>query len=199
MALRKIRIWPDPELKQVARRVAEVDGTIKSLVDDMFETMYKANGIGFAATQIGVSQRVVVIDLDPKGHSKDDEEVRREIESFGFKGPTAFINPEIVAAEGEIVWEEGCLSVPGVNEPVKRKEMVTVKAVGIDGNEFTVDATGLFAVCLQHETDHLNGKVFVEYLSKLKRDVIRRKMERLVAEEEAEGAERSAGSKSAVL
>ncbi len=189
MAVRKIRIWPDPALKEKARPVTEVDGAIKTLVDDMFETMYKSNGIGLAATQIAVAQRVITIDLDPKGHSRTDDEVRQELAEWGFKGPLALINPQIVSGEGQIVWEEGCLSVPGINEEVKRKEHVIVKAVGVDGNEFTVEAHGLFAVCLQHETDHLEGKVFVEYLSKLKRDVIRRKMERLRAEGEEEGAE----------
>ncbi len=183
MAVRKIRIWPDPALKEKARPVAEVDGTIKALVDDMFETMYKANGVGLAATQIAVPQRIIVIDLDPKGHGKTDDEVRQELDEWGFKGPVALINPEIVKGEGELVWEEGCLSVPGINEEVKRKEHVIVRAVGVDGNEMTLEGHGLFAVALQHETDHLNGRVFVEYLSKLKRDVIRKKMERLQQEE----------------
>ena len=188
MAVRKIRIWPDPALKAKASPVTEVTGDTKRLVDDMFETMYKSNGIGLAATQVAVAERIVTIDLDPKGHAKTDEEVKRELDEWGFKGPTAFINPEIVKGEGEIVWEEGCLSVPGINEEVKRKEHVIVRAIGVDGNPFEVEAHGLFAVCLQHETDHLNGRVFVEYLSKLKRDVIRRKMERLMEDEEA-GAE----------
>lgn len=185
MSVRKIRIWPDPALKEKARPVATVDGSIKALVDDLFETMYSANGIGFASTQIAVPMRVIVIDLDPKGQAKTDAEVRRELQSWGFAGPRAFINPEIVLAEGEIVWSEGCLSVPGITDEVKRKEHVIVKAVGVDGNEFQLEAHGLFAVALQHETDHLNGRVFVEYLSKLKRDVIRRKMERLREEEES--------------
>ncbi len=186
MAVRTIRIWPDPALKTKASPVTNVTGEIKQLVDDMFETMYKSNGIGLAATQVAVHQRVVTIDLDPKGHAKTDDEVKRELTEWGFKGPMAFINPEVVKGEGEIVWEEGCLSVPGINEEVKRKEHVIVRAVGVDGSPFEVEAHGLFAVCLQHETDHLNGRVFVEYLSKLKRDVIRRTMERLVEDEEAE-------------
>ena len=186
MAVRKIRIWPDPALKAKASPVTEVTGDTKRLVDDMFETMYKSNGIGLAATQVAVAERIVTIDLDPKGHAKTDEEVKRELDEWGFKGPTAFINPEIVKGEGDIVWEEGCLSVPGINEEVKRKEHVIVRAIGADGNPFELEAHGLFAVCLQHETDHLNGRVFVEYLSKLKRDVIRRKMERLIEDGEAE-------------
>ena len=186
MSVRTIRIWPDPALKEKARLVTEVDGKIKTLVDDMFETMYKAKGIGLAATQIAVPQRVIVIDLDPKGLGKTDSEVKQELDEWGFKGPTALINPEIVKGEGEIVWEEGCLSVPGVNEEVLRKEHVIVRGVGVDGNPLEVEGHGLFAVALQHETDHLKGRVFVEYLSKLKRDVIRRKMERLREEAEAD-------------
>lgn len=189
MSVRKIRIWPDPALKEKARAVTEVDGSIKTLVDDMFETMYKANGVGLAATQLAVPQRVIVIDLDPRGQGKTDAEVQQELESWGFKGPTAFINPQIVHSEGQIVWEEGCLSVPGITDEVKRKEHVVVRAVGVDGNEIELEAHGLFAVAIQHESDHLDGRVFVEYLSKLKRDVIRRKMERLMAEEELEPAD----------
>jgi peptide deformylase len=186
MAVRQIRIWPDPALKEKASVITEVDATIKTLVDDLFETMYKSDGIGLASTQIGVPKRVVVIDLDPRGRGKTDPEVRRELEAWGFAGPRAYINPEIVHGEGEIVWEEACLSLPGISEEVKRKEHVIVKAIGADGNEFQVEAHGLYAVCLQHETDHLNGRVFIDYISKLKRDVIRRKMERLREEAEAE-------------
>lgn len=187
MAVRRIRIWPDPALKEVARPVANVDGATKTLVEDMFETMYKANGVGLAATQLAVAQRILVIDLDPRAQGKKDAEVQQELDEWNFKKPTAFINPEIVKAEGSIVWEEGCLSVPGVTDGVKRKEHILVRALDVDGNEFMTEAHGLYAVALQHEMDHLTGKVFVEYLSKLKRDVIRRKMERLVAEETDDG------------
>lgn len=187
MAVRKIRIWPDPALKEIARPVTNVDGSTKALVEDLFETMYKANGVGLAATQVAVAQRILVIDLDPRGQAKKDDEVKRELEEWNFQKPTAFINPEIIKAEGSIVWEEGCLSVPGVTDGVKRKEHILVKSVDVEGNEIITEAHGLYAVALQHEMDHLSGKVFVEYLSKLKRDVIRRKMERLVAEETDDG------------
>ncbi len=187
MAVRKIRIWPDPALKERAQKVENVDGDIRALAEDMLETMYKANGVGLAATQVAVAKRLLVIDLDPKAQAKDDEEVRRELNDWGFFGPTVFINPQIVKAEGNIIWEEGCLSVPGYTDSVKRKEKVLVRAVGVDGEEFEVSATGLFAVAIQHEIDHLDGRVFVDYLSKLKRDVVRRKMTKLVSEHTDDG------------
>jgi len=179
MAVRKVLIWPDPALKQVAAPIAEIDAGVVKLIDDLFETMYEANGVGLAATQIAVAQRALVIDLDPKGEAQDDSEIRDDLQSCGYKGPVELINPEIVEAEGSITWDEGCLSVPGITETVKRNERVKVKALNRKGQRQTFDASGLFAVALQHEIDHLDGRVFVEYLSKLKRDVIKRKMERL--------------------
>ncbi len=187
MAVRRIRIWPDPALKEKAQPVKNVDGALKTLVSDMFETMYTANGVGLAATQIAEAKRVLVIDLDPKATAKTDAEVRAELESWNFKGPTAFINPEIIESEGSIVWSEGCLSVPGVVDDVKRKEHVIVRAVSVEGEVFETEAHGLFAVALQHEMDHLDGTVFVEYLSKLKRDVIKRKMDKVREEAEDDG------------
>ena len=184
MALRNIHIWPDPALKEVAKAVPEVNDEIRTLVQDMFETMYDANGVGLAANQVGIPKRVLVIDLDPKGEGKEEAGIKEELESWGFSRPMAFINPEIVAAEGSVTWEEGCLSVPGIVEEVKRREKIRVKALNPDGSPFEVEATGLFSVALQHEMDHLDGKVFVEYLSKLKRDVIRRKMNRLKSDAE---------------
>lgn len=187
MAVRKIRIWPDPALSAVAEAVSSVDDEVRALVDDMFETMYKANGVGLAATQIAVMRRVLVIDLDPRGEAKKDPEVAKELEEWGFVQATAFINPEIVEAEGSMSWEEGCLSLPGVTDSVKRKEHVVVRALDRNGAPFTVQAHGLFAVALQHEIDHLNGRVFVDYLSKLKRDVIKRKMLRMKTEHTDDG------------
>jgi len=187
MALRKIRIWPDPELTIVASPVSEVTDEVRQLIDDLFQTMYDANGVGLAATQVAVRQRVLVIDLDPHGDAKNDPDLVDELTAWGFPGPTAFINPEIIASEGVFSWEEGCLSVPGITEPVKRKETVTVRALDRNGEPFELTAHGLFAVAIQHESDHLDGKVFVDYLSKLKRDVIKRKMIRLKAEESDSG------------
>jgi peptide deformylase len=192
MAVRKIRIWPDPALKEVAKPVVKVDAEVKGLVDDLFETMYKANGVGLAATQLGVPLRVVTIDIDPRGEAKEDSDLKADLKSTGFRGPIAFINPEIIAADGEIVWDEGCLSVPGETGEVTRKEHVVVKALDAKGQEFTVEAFGLFAVAIQHEMDHLIGKVFVDYLSRLKRDVIKRKMERLKADATDDGVQAAA-------
>ena len=189
MAIRKIRIWPDPALSEVAKPVETFDKELTTLVTDMFETMYKANGVGLAATQIAVPLRVLIIDLDPQEDARTEPEIAAELELFGFKGPQEFINPEIIKAEGEITWEEGCLSVPGYTENVQRKASVTVRAFNRHGEEFTIDCTGLYSVALQHEIDHLDGRVFVEYLSKLKKDVVKRKMSRLKLNGTTDGVE----------
>jgi peptide deformylase len=183
-----VRIWPDPVLKQKANPVAEVNDDVRSLVRDLWDTMYHENGIGLAANQVAVLQRVLVIDLDPRGESQADDEFAEELAAWGFTAPTAFINPRIVSGDGSIVFEEGCLSVPGISEEVTRKAHVVVEALNEKGEPFRLEARGLFAVAIQHENDHLDGKVFVEYLSKLKRDIIRRKMERLIAERDQETA-----------
>ncbi len=165
--------YPDPRLNQVARPVAAVDGRIARLADDMLETMYAANGVGLAATQVDVHERVVVIDV-----SEERDE------------PRVLVNPRVVAhGENRVVHEEGCLSVPGVYDGVERWETVTVEALDRDGKLQRFDAEGLLAVCVQHEIDHLDGHVFVEYLSQLKRTRIRTKMLKQ-AREEAREAER---------
>ena len=151
MALLPILRYPDPRLHKRAAPVDAVDESIRRLVQDMAETMYEAPGIGLAATQVDVHKRVVVIDV-----SEDRSDLR------------VFINPEIVEKSGEHVGEEGCLSVPGIYEKVCRAERVKVKALDVDGKAFELEADGLLAVCIQHELDHLDGKVFVEYLSPLK-------------------------------
>ena len=179
MAVRKIRIWPDPALSEVAKPVATVDEEIRTLIDDMFETMYEANGVGLAATQIAVPHRVLVIDLDPSKDASEHPEVQAELDAFLFKGAQEFINPEIVAREGSIVWEEGCLSVPGYTDKVKRAEKIEIEALDRNGEKFRLEAAGLYAVALQHEIDHLDGKVFVEYISRLKRDSVKRKMNKM--------------------
>jgi peptide deformylase len=159
MALLPILTYPDPRLHTVAKPVTLVDDRIRRLIDDMAETMYAAPGIGLAATQVNVHERVIVIDIS---------EERNQL--------IAFINPEIVAAEGREMAEEGCLSVPGIYDKVERAEKVTVKALDRHGQSFTLDADGLLAVCIQHEMDHLQGKVFVEYLSQLKQTRIKTKL-----------------------
>ncbi len=159
MARLDILHYPDERLHTVAKLVKEVDARIRKLVDDMAETMYAAPGIGLAATQVNVHERVVVIDI-----SEAHDELR------------VFINPEIVAQSGREESEEGCLSVPGVFDKVTRAERVTVRALDRDGKPFELEADGLLAVCIQHEMDHLMGKVFVDYLSNLKRNRIKAKL-----------------------
>lgn len=187
-----IRIWPDPVLATRAEPVAEVTAQTRSFVADLFTTMYASKGIGLAANQVGVLQRVLVIDLDPERQRSKDEDLEAELQECNFVGPIAIINPEIIASEGEIVWDEGCLSVPGITDTVRRKAHITVRCLDEHGKTQTFEAAGLYAVCIQHEMDHLNGRVFVEYLSKLKRDVIRRKMMRLKGNEKPAGGGRVA-------
>ncbi len=152
MALLPIIEYPDPRLKKVAARVAAVTPEVRKLVADMAETMYAAPGVGLAATQVDVHKRVIVIDI-----SEHKDELR------------VFINPELLSAEGEAECEEGCLSVPGYYDKVTRAARIRVRALDGNGVPFELDAEGLLAVCVQHEMDHLEGKVFVEYLSPLKR------------------------------
>ena len=160
MAALTILQYPDPRLHTVAKPVKAVDERIRQLVADMAETMYAAPGIGLAATQVDVHERILVIDVS---------ETRDQLE--------VFINPEILDASDERrVHEEGCLSVPGIYDEVERPDRVRVRAMGLDGQSFTVDAEGLRATCLQHEIDHLNGRVFVQYLSRLKQSRIRTKL-----------------------
>jgi peptide deformylase len=156
VALRKIIVIPDPVLRQTSVPVAAVSKDVRALADDMLETMYDAPGIGLAAIQIGVPQRIVTIDL-----AKKDEP----------KSPIVLINPEIIASSEETsVYEEGCLSIPEYYEEVERPAQVRVRYIDIRGATQEMDADGLMATCIQHEIDHLNGKLFIDYLSKLKRD-----------------------------
>ncbi|HEX5793887.1 MAG TPA: peptide deformylase [Rheinheimera sp.] len=161
MAVLHVLHFPDDRLRTVAKPVDSVTPEIQQLVADMLDTMYDENGIGLAATQVNVHQRVVVIDV-----SEDRNE------------PMVFINPEIIARSGETSYEEGCLSVPQSYATVERAAQVTVKALDRNGNAFELKADGLLAICLQHELDHLVGKLFIDYLSPLKRDRIRKKLEK---------------------
>ena len=161
MAKLEILEFPDPRLRTRAKAVAVVDSRVQQLVDDLFETMYEAPGIGLAATQVNVHERVIVIDVSEE---KD--------------APYVFINPELEVSGDPVETEEGCLSVPGYFEPVTRYSRTRVTALDRNGEAFTLDAEGLLAVCIQHECDHLDGKLFVDYLSNLKRQRIRRKLER---------------------
>lgn len=153
--------FPDPRLRTVAKPVVAVDAGIRRLIDAMFVTMYDAPGIGLAATQVNVHQRLLVLDV-----SEDKDQ------------PLVFINPEILQRDGVEEMEEGCLSVPGYYDKVQRAERIKVRALDRDGNRFELDADGLLAVCIQHEIDHLDGKLFVDYLSSMKRQRIKKKLEK---------------------
>ena len=162
MATLQILEFPDPRLRTVAEPVTDFDDDLKQLVNDMFETMYEAQGIGLAATQVNVHKRLLVIDLS---ENKDS--------------PQVFINPEFEIIDDELSeYDEGCLSVPGFYETVCRPKMVRISARDVDGKPFELEAAGLLATCVQHEIDHLNGKLFVDYLSALKRTRIRHKLEK---------------------
>ncbi len=159
MAILDILHYPDKRLRTVAKPVTKVDDSIKKLVADMFETMYQAPGIGLAATQVNVHQQIIVIDVSP---DKDQ--------------PLCLINPEIIAEEGMESCDEGCLSVPEIYETVERAEKVTIKALNENGDEYTLQANELLAVCIQHEMDHLKGVLFVDYLSPLKQQRLRKRL-----------------------
>ncbi len=162
MAKLTILEYPDPRLRTRAAPVERVDAAVRTLIDDMFETMYAAPGIGLAATQVNVHRRVLVVDV-----TQDRSQ------------PLAFVNPEIVEREGQVEAEEGCLSVPGIFDKLAtRAERIVVRALDRDGKTFEREADGLLAVCIQHEMDHLEGKLFVDYLSDLKRTRIRKKLEK---------------------
>jgi peptide deformylase len=161
MSIREILEFPDPRLRTVAKPVETFDEAIAQLVEDMYETMYEESGIGLAATQVNEHLRILVMDTSEERNQ-----------------PRAFLNPEIQRAEGHQVYEEGCLSVPGTYAKVERAEEITVRAQNPDGSPFEVSLTGLDAVCLQHEMDHLQGKLFVDYLSPLKRQMVRKRLEK---------------------
>lgn len=162
MALLEILEFPDPRLRNKAKPVAEVDDHVRSIVNDMFDTMYDASGIGLAAIQVNIPLRIVVIDV-----SEDRDE------------PQVFINPSFEVLEEELEeYDEGCLSVPGFYETVERPRRVLIKALDQDGKPFEKEATGVLAICIQHEIDHLDGKLFVDYISPMKRSRIRKKLEK---------------------
>jgi peptide deformylase len=159
MALLNILEFPDPRLRKIATPVDNITAKLVSLADDMLETMYAAPGIGLAASQVNVHKRLLVVDV-----SQDKSQ------------PLILFNPEILVKDGEIVTDEGCLSVPGFYESVVRAEQISLSAVNRDGEPFRMDAEGLLAVCIQHEIDHLDGKLFVDYISPVKRQLIRKKL-----------------------
>lgn len=163
MAKLDILEFPDPRLRTLAQPVEQVDDALRQLIDDMFETMYAAPGIGLAATQVNVHKRLLVLDVSEEQNQ-----------------PLVFINPEVSElTEEQQSYEEGCLSVPGFHEKIERSARIQVKALDRNGNAFEMIAEGLLAVCLQHEIDHLDGKLFVDYISRLKRDRIKKKLEKV--------------------
>jgi peptide deformylase len=161
MAILEILQYPDPRLAHPAHRVEKIDDATRRLIDDMIETMYAAPGVGLAATQVDVHKQIVVIDV-----SEDRSDLR------------VFVNPEVTRREGVAVNQEGCLSVPGIYDNVERAESVTVTALDRNGARFTLNASGMLAACIQHEVDHLQGRVFVERLSDLKQNRIRAKLKK---------------------
>jgi peptide deformylase len=163
MAVRTILHYPDPRLREKARPVAEITTEIRQLIEDMAETMYAAPGVGLAATQIGEAHRIFVIDI-----ASDDEPSQLRV----------FINPEIVARDGDLVWEEGCLSFPGVTEDIDRAAKIRVRALGVDGKPFELEAEQLLAVAVQHELDHLDGVLMIDRMGALKKRIVDRKMRR---------------------
>ncbi len=170
MALREIKKFPDPVLRRKTTPVDKIDASISALIDDMFETMYAAPGVGLAANQIGVSLQVAVIDINGR-----EEDGRKH-------PPVVLINPEVLSQEGDAVEEEGCLSLPNFAEKVKRAARVRVRARDRSGKHFEIEADGLLAKALQHEIDHLNGLLFVDRLSPLKKNIFRRKLKKVLAE-----------------
>ncbi len=161
MAILEVLSFPDERLRTIAKKVTHVDDSVNKIIDDMFDTMYEERGVGLAATQVNIHQQIVVIDV-----SEDKTE------------KLVLINPEIIKKSGSTISEEGCLSVPNAQAKVDRAEFVTVKALNAQGEEFELDADELLAICIQHELDHLVGKLFIDYLSPLKRQRIRKKLEK---------------------
>jgi len=175
VSIREILKYPDPFLKTRAQKVEEVDDEVRALIDDMRKTIYAYKGIGLAAVQVGVDKRVIVIDIP--AHEEEGEESLP-----GYK--MALINPELTFSEGEFKFEEGCLSVPGINAYVKRAFHIVVKALDLDGNPIEIDAEDILSVVIQHEIDHLNGILFIDRLSRLKRDIVKRRYRKLQEEEQ---------------
>ena len=180
MAIRDIIEVPDKRLKTISKPVDAVSDATRALMDDMLETMYHANGIGLAAIQIGVPERVIVMDIAPSSSDEDGEEGREDrydLSGLEDEGPRFFVNPEIVWTSDEMNnYQEGCLSVPGFYDDVERPAECRVKFLDYDGNEQEIHCDGLLATCIQHEMDHLNGIVFLDHLSRLKRQMVLKKI-----------------------
>jgi len=201
MALREVLKYPDPSLKVKAAVVETVDDDVRALIKDLIETMYKEAGLGLAATQIGVARRVIVLDVPDKEVGADAEiksvsdiKAERAVEELANEGEDGLagharyllklVNPEIISGEGEVVFEEGCLSLPGIVADVRRHARIQLKALDENGLPVVINAAGLMAIALQHEIDHLDGVVFIDRVSRLKRSLLIRKYKRLMASED---------------
>ncbi|QIB34452.1 peptide deformylase [Ancylobacter pratisalsi] len=181
MSVRPLVIIPDSRLRLVSDPIVRVDAKVRSLVEDMFETMYDAPGIGLAAVQIGVPERVITVDVGQRESDEEDGEAR--------KNPIALINPEIIGESEDLsVYSEGCLSIPEYYADVERPARVRVRYMDLDGETREIDAEGLLATCVQHEIDHLNGVLFIDHISKLKRDRVMKKFTKIAKEKERDGA-----------
>lgn len=170
MAVLKILTFPDPLLREKTKPIEKFDGELKKLVNDMFDTMYDAPGVGLAANQVGILSRIFVLDCDYKIEG-EEEEFRKVVG----KNPRVMVNPVIINQEGNLIFKEGCLSVPGFSENVKRFEAVKLKFQDLKGNPQTLEAQGLLAVAIQHEMDHLEGKLFIDRLSEVKKGLIKKR------------------------
>lgn len=176
MSVLEILTFPDPRLAERSTPVDVVDDSVRRLIDDMFETMYLSDGVGLAAPQVGVTKRLIVVDCAPRPEDEDEDA------PLGPREPHAIVNPEIVERAGQILWEEGCLSVPGYTDEIERAERVTVRGLDRDGKPLELKAEGLLAVCLQHEIDHLDGVLFVDRLSRLKQTMVKKKLRKRAEE-----------------
>ncbi|MFH1435913.1 MAG: peptide deformylase [Pseudomonadota bacterium] len=186
MALREIKIFPDPALRKTAEPVTAFDEALRNLVNDMIETMVAHSGVGLAAPQVGVSQRVIIIDAGPEDGDEDDEgEDRRRM--------LILVNPEIAEEEGELTWNEGCLSFPGIYEDINRASRVVVNACDIDGVNIMVEGEGLLAVALQHEIDHLDGALIFDYMSYIRKKLVKRELKKKVEQMKKETEDSSQG------
>ncbi|MBB3773093.1 peptide deformylase [Angulomicrobium tetraedrale] len=180
MSIRPLVILPDNRLRLISDPVTRVDARVRAIVEDMFETMYDAPGVGLAAIQVGIPERIITIDVGARDSEADEEEKKR---------PVALINPEIIGVSEEMsVYQEGCLSIPDYYSDVERPKRVRVRYLDLNGETQEVEADGLFATCVQHEVDHLDGVLFIDHISKLKRDRVMKKFTKLAKEKERDGA-----------
>lgn len=184
MALRKILIYPDPYLRRKCGPVEEIDGELLELLDDMADTMYAAPGVGLAAPQVGVDKRVIVVDVLQSIERQSEEDQEEEEEEYDRRGLIELINPEIVFSEGEIIGEEGCLSIPGFLSDVKRKGVVRVEGYNREGEPVEYEAEELLSRVFQHEIDHLDGVLFIDRLGRLKKELLLRKIEKTFGKEQ---------------